>query len=228
MFRAFSKSVYYLHGAILCLAMIPNLPNFKGLIESYGIDMEEFEAIASGSNAGALMVVLRLENCFLFLMGVLLLIVACVSCFGRTTCNAIFGYIGLLVFHCLRTISDIHQLMARNQRLSGTVHRSIAQCGCPSKWRIWAVARPCVNWYLSWSCKRSRRFKGLSKEGLKEKHQNISTKRRLRPLNCVCSRTYNLRKVHTMPSLAISLLYFHCLPTAFCTSGLYLLYVQLT
>ena len=56
--------------------MIPNLPNFKGLIESYGIDMEEFEAIASGSNAGALMVVLRLENCFLFLIGVLLLIVA--------------------------------------------------------------------------------------------------------------------------------------------------------
>eukprot|EP00529_Nitzschia_sp_RCC80_P035883 CAMPEP_0113508232 /NCGR_PEP_ID=MMETSP0014_2-20120614/36901_1 /TAXON_ID=2857 /ORGANISM="Nitzschia sp." /LENGTH=166 /DNA_ID=CAMNT_0000403919 /DNA_START=41 /DNA_END=542 /DNA_ORIENTATION=+ /assembly_acc=CAM_ASM_000159 len=76
-FRAFSKTVYYIQGTILSLAVIIGLYDHKSDLEqSFGITIEEFEALASGSNAGSLVLCGRLEKCFVLLVGVLLLTVA--------------------------------------------------------------------------------------------------------------------------------------------------------
>lgn len=75
MFRTFAAAVYYIQGGILALAMTNCLLDYRGAMESLTVSIEEFEAIASGSNAGAACVISKLEHCFIFYVAILTLIV---------------------------------------------------------------------------------------------------------------------------------------------------------
>lgn len=75
MFRTFAASVYYIQGGILALAMANTLLDYRAAIEGMKVSIDEFEAITSGSNAGAACVISKMEHCFIFYVAILTLIV---------------------------------------------------------------------------------------------------------------------------------------------------------
>jgi hypothetical protein len=53
MFRYFANGVYLVHGALLLLVSASMLLNYRAAIQDSMVNVEEFEAITSASNAGS-------------------------------------------------------------------------------------------------------------------------------------------------------------------------------
>lgn len=76
MFRALSTGLFLFPGTLLTVLNGRTLLDFRGSVEGLvGVSLEEYEALTSSSNLGSYCTVARLESCFAFLCGVLLLIV---------------------------------------------------------------------------------------------------------------------------------------------------------
>lgn len=78
MFRYISGGAYYLQGGFLMLAIAPILLDYRAAVDDVmgNLGLEAFEAMTAGSNEGASAVSSRLEHCFIFMVGILLLIIA--------------------------------------------------------------------------------------------------------------------------------------------------------
>ena len=77
LFRYFASSLCYIQGLILVLTMTNNLINYKSSLKDINIDINEFEAITSSSNSGSYCAVTsRLEHCFLFAFGIMMINIA--------------------------------------------------------------------------------------------------------------------------------------------------------
>ena len=70
LFHKFSTGVFLLQGILFTVVNAINLWNFRSAIP---VDIVEFEALTSGSNVGSYCIAGRLEHCFVFLCGILLL-----------------------------------------------------------------------------------------------------------------------------------------------------------
>ena len=70
MFRILSTGVFVLQGILFTLVNVMNLKSFRTAIP---VDIVEYETLTSSSNAGSYCISGRLEHCFVFLCGILLL-----------------------------------------------------------------------------------------------------------------------------------------------------------
>mmetsp|Transcript_23184 Transcript_23184/g.35286 ORF Transcript_23184/g.35286 Transcript_23184/m.35286 type:complete len:156 (-) Transcript_23184:8-475(-) len=73
MFHIFATGVFCLQGAMLSMASMSMLLDYKAAVEGSTVQVDEFEAITSGSNAGAYCAVTKIEHALLLLVGVSLL-----------------------------------------------------------------------------------------------------------------------------------------------------------